>query len=373
MKPAVPLTPRTPLNERVTLWFIRMVEAPAAHNARMDWLSLSTATLAIGVLDFHVGIFFTLQPLYLIPIILAVIRLGWEAGVIISVASFVFRYLGEFTKGAVYPHPLTSLWNRVVALGLSLAIIWVVNLLIRLHRELEARVQDRTVDLKKALHELTDLQHQISEVGRRERGAIGHELHDGLCQHLTATALAAELVAERLSGRQDPVAVQARAVVGLVQDAIEQTRQIARGLLLANVSSERLTSELEELATAAGKQHRLESQFVAHGELHLKDPAVASQLFWIAQEAVRNALRHGRPSHLKISLDSEPDWITLTITDDGVGLGASGHANPGIGLKIMANRAQMAGGDLSVESADGHGTRVRCRVPAAEDRELAIL
>ena len=143
-------------------------------------------------------------------------------------ASFVIRYASDYEKGAQYPHPLTSLWNRVVALGLYILIIWILDILVTLHRQLEARVVERTADLKKAVHELTALQDELTEVGRRERGAIGHELHDGLGQHLTATALAAEIVAERLSGRQDPVAVQARAVVGLIQDGIAQTRQSAR-------------------------------------------------------------------------------------------------------------------------------------------------
>ena len=242
---------RRPLNDRATLWLLQALDQPARSNRVHDWLVLTLVTLAIGVIDFHVGVFFSLQPLYLIPIVLAVMWCGWNESIAISLASFVIRYAADFTKGAVYPHPLTSLWNRIVAVILYVVIVWIFDILVRLHRDLEGRIKDRTTELEQALDELTSLQKDVLAVGRRERSAIGHELHDGLGQHLTATALAAELVAERLAGRQDPAAVQARAVVGLVQEGIAQTRQIARGLLLANVSPERLPSELEELANTA--------------------------------------------------------------------------------------------------------------------------
>ena len=104
----------------------------------------------------------------------------------------------------------------------------------------------------------------------------------------------------------------------------------------------------------------------------MSDPA-ASQIFWIAQEALRNALRHGRPSNVEISLESDPEWIVLTVADNGVGIAASKNKRPGIGLRIMANRAKMVGGELIVEPAKGRGTRVRCRVPAAEDAEFAVV
>jgi signal transduction histidine kinase len=338
---------------------------------RPDWGPLLSSAvvlglvLLIGTVDYIIGISISLRVFYYIPIGLAVAWLGLGAAVLTSVASVGVWLLGDYLAHSPYIHRPVIWWNASIVFCMFVVVAWVLDALIVLHRELEERVRERTAALEQEVAARTHLQGEILQISERERGAIGHDLHDGLCQHLTGTALAAQVLAEQLAAGRDPAAAEAaRGVVALVQDGIGQTRGLARGLLLAAVKPDRLTAELEELASSVSGQHGVACQYIQFGEPHLSDAATASHLFRIAQEAVRNALRHGQPRHVVISLEADAAGIALTVSDDGVGV-AENRAGPGLGLQIMAHRAEVIRAEFAVEPARGGGTCVRCRVPAA--------
>ena len=96
----------------------------------------------------------------------------------------------------------------------------------------------------------------------------------------------------------------------------------------------------------------------------IHNPNAATQLYRIAQEAVNNAIRHGKPKQIVISLASRKDRAELTIEDDGVGLPDDWQKNRGLGTRIMAHRAAMIGGTFSIEPNPTGGTYVKCSVPA---------
>jgi two-component system CheB/CheR fusion protein len=92
----------------------------------------------------------------------------------------------------------------------------------------------------------------------------------------------------------------------------------------------------------------------------VEDNAVAVHLFRIAQEAVTNAAKHGKPSRISILLRSGPEGLTLSVTDDGCGFSRTDGVHKGSGLSIMRYRAAAIGAVLSIEDAPGRGTRVAC-------------
>ena len=94
------------------------------------------------------------------------------------------------------------------------------------------------------------------------------------------------------------------------------------------------------------------------------DPEVANHLYRIAQEAVHNAVRHGRPREVSIAIFLKPDGLTLSVTDDGAGLLDTAKSAPGMGLDIMRHRASLIHGTLTVSSQSGQGTQIICRIPA---------
>jgi signal transduction histidine kinase len=348
----------------------RLTSTPR-HSRIQSVLLLVGMLVLIGLIDSLAGVWVSLQFFYLIPVVLSVAWLGWRAGCVFAVFSLLARVASDLADGFWFYHhiPLPDYaWNRLIDLSVALALAWVIHALISLHREQEQRVRQRTAALEQAIATRDQLQSQLFEISRRERSAIGHDLHDGLGQHLTATAIAANLLARQLATRGDPSAKDAHNIENLIQEGIGKTRQIARGLLLAAIEPEELVPELEELATKICEEQHVACSFTKHGDFSKLNGATASHLFYIAQEAAHNAVRHARPTRLEISLVEEENTLVLTTTDNGTGLPQLDSHQPGMGLRIMVHRAELIGGELSISRAQGSGTRVRCRVPLSSQR-----
>lgn len=316
----------------------------------------------IGISDYFAGIYLSLVFFYFVPITLALVWLGWREAVIVALASVLVRVIGDLIANGNTPLPLWSLWNAASALTIFLFMILILNSLLSLHRQLEKRVNDRTVELVNAAKVRRQLEQELLEVGSRERNAIGQDLHDDICQHLVGTALAAKVLARHLAEENNPHTNDAQAIVGWVEEGAENARRIARGLLLAAIDPIELPEKLSELAdesTGAGVPCR----FVHDGNRLFTDAGVAAQLFRIAQEATRNAMRHANSTRIEISLTSDAEAIHLLIEDDGGGLPAVDGRGAGMGLRIMSHRAAFVGATLFVESIPGSGARVICRLP----------
>ena len=207
------------------------------------------------------------------------------------------------------------------------------------------------------------LEKEIVAIAQRERWSIGHDLHDGPCQHFTGTALAARVLAEELAEKPEPAAGRAARIVTLIEEGIGQLRGVAKGLLLVSVEEGGLGSALRQLAVASTEQYHIRCECRCSGEPAVQDVATGSHFYHIAQEAIRNAARHSRPDLITIDLRADGAAQTLTVTDDGVGLGDRGQPSGGMGLRIMAHRAAVIGAVLAVEAAVPRGTIVTCRLP----------
>jgi signal transduction histidine kinase len=104
----------------------------------------------------------------------------------------------------------------------------------------------------------------------------------------------------------------------------------------------------------------------------IHDTAAALHLYRIAQEAVNNALKHGKPKHVWIGLAAAKEVITLTIEDDGHGVPGELAETAGMGLRIMAHRAKMIGGSVEVRPGDGKGTMVTCTYPIRSNEQEPV-
>jgi signal transduction histidine kinase len=339
-----------------------------ADPQRRLWLTMIAVALvlAIGMLDYVVDDDdrISCRFFYCLAVMLAVTARGWRFGVVIAVASVAIMTAGDLGMGLHYVSVFSLGWNALISLSTYLLIIWLLSSLLTLQAEIEERVQQGARALTREAAERERLERIILHAGEKERASIGHDLHDGLCQHLTGTAYAARLLADDLSQRQDELAPKALRIVSLIDEGVAQTRHLAKGLLLTAVEADGLVVALEELAATATEQFRVKCEFVCRGEPRLGDRTAASNLFRIAQEAVRNAARHGRPDRIRISLDAEPPALTLMIWDDGVGLPRE-QPSSGLGLRIMSYRAGVIGAAYSAESAPEGGTCITCRLPRA--------
>lgn len=339
-----------------------IVSAPAGRRGRAVIIIL-LVILAIGWVDLLTGFWVSLQLFYLIPILMAVAWLGWRGALVTSVVCVIVRLAGDVAAGMfLQVDALAVFWNRLAEVGVSWILVWVFHALISLQRDLERRVQQRTASLEQAVTARDEMQRQLFEVSERERSTIGHDLHDGLGQHLTATSIAANVLATRLAANAHPDADRARKVVDLVQEGIAQTRQIARGLLLSAVEPADLASELEELVTSLQREHGIACSFEVRGKVERINVATASQLFYIAQEAGRNSARHAKATRISIALAIDARELSLEVVDDGVGLPVLAPDRPGMGLRIMRHRSELIGAVISITAMPDRGTRVRCRM-----------
>ena len=326
----------------------------------------ATAALvvAVGAVDFAMGFETSLLVFYFLPVCVAVASVGWRFGVVTAVASVATWLTGDFAAGAHFANPFAPWWNALIALGTYLLLIWLLSSLLALHREMEERVRQRTAALTGEIAERERLEKIVLEISERERRSIGHDLHDGLGQHLTGTAVTGHILAEKLAERGASEAPDARKLVSLVKTAIEQTRQLAKGLLLAEISPQGLPSALHELAAATAAQFRVACVFSCDERIALPEGGTATHLYRIAHEAVRNAARHGRARRIEVALAAAGvGAITLTVRDDGAGLPPAGARGEGLGLRIMAHRAQIIGATFAIESPAGGGTVMTCRLP----------
>ncbi len=268
---------------------------PGQNRVRAVAIIIAMVAL-IGWLDYLAGIRISLALFYFVPITLSVAWLGWRAACLTAISSTAARIVGDLATGP-YRDPLAAYWNRFMDLTVYCFVVWVIHALISLWRQLDQRVRQRTAALEQAIATRDQLQNQLFEVSRRERSAIGHDLHDGLGQHLTATAIAANLLAGRLATRGDPAAADARSIEKLIQEGIGKTRQIARGLLLAAIEAEELVPELEELATKIGEEQHVACRFTKQGDCRkLRSGYRVASLLHRPGGRARNAVRH-RPAH----------------------------------------------------------------------------
>ena len=317
----------------------------------------------IGVVDYLTGFELMFSVFYLLEVGLATWFVGKAFGLVMSVLSVAAWIGGDVAAGAHYSTPLIPIWNALILLVLYLIVVLLLASLRSLHRDLGARVQQRTQALTREMARRQRLEEEILQISEREQRRIAHELHDNLCQHLTATALAGQVLDERLAAKSLPEARDAAKVVELVEAGINLARNVARGLYPVEMDAEGLMAAFQELANSISKGAKVQCVFECEQPVLVHKDAVATHLYRIAQEAVHNAVRHGKPKRIGINLSERSGVVCLRVEDDGIGLPEVGAEGPGLGVRIMEHRAAMIGGSFIVEPAPTGGTIVTCSFP----------
>lgn len=210
-----------------------------------------------------------------------------------------------------------------------------------------------------------ELEHEILAASEREQRRLGQDLHDDLCQQLAGIEFLSQRLAKDLAAKGAAGTARAREIARMVRRAMTQSRALARGLSPVRLEAEGLTDALRELAAGTRKVFGCDCRCCCDPPVLVTDPAMATHLYRIAQEAVSNALKHGKAGRIEINLTARASAAALTVTDNGVGLSGRQHKRTGMGLRIMRYRAEVIGGTLSAEPLPGGGTRVVCTVPEA--------
>jgi signal transduction histidine kinase len=321
----------------------------------------------VGLADYWTGYERSMMIFYLIPITLGTWFVGRSFGMFLSALSIGTSILSDLASGI----PEVRYWNEAVGLTSYAIFVWLLARWRASLRQMDDRVRLRTADLQEEILERMRLEKEMTEVTERERRRLGHDLHDSLCQHLTGTALAAQILRARLAKGSEEAADAAK-VVGLIEEGIDLTRSLARGLFSPDLERGGLAVALEGLAHSTQERTGINCEFHPNHERHVEscDAVVLTQLYRIAQEAVANAVKHAQARRIVIELDGAEGEIRLNIFDDGAGLGEIEETH-GLGLKMMRHGAALIGANFKAMRRSPVGTLVSC-VLAQDPQRVAV-
>jgi PAS domain S-box-containing protein len=223
-----------------------------------------------------------------------------------------------------------------------------------------------SVIIHRDITDVKRLEKELIDIGDRERQKIGRDLHDDLCPHLIGIEGLGKVLKSRLAARPAGEAGLASQITDLIKEAIGKTRHLAQGLSPVHLEDHGLPTALRGLALKTGAIFGVACEYEGLAELELGDPTTATHLFYIAQEAVNNAVRHGRPGAIRIRLTQAAGRLELEVVDDGRGLPEEPRGD-GMGLRLMAFRARMIGAVLDIKGSEGDGTRVALTLEGGAD------
>lgn len=239
----------------------------------------------------------------------------------------------------------------------------------------EVKLEGRTI-FTGIIRDISDrrrLEHEILRTSDLERRRIGQDLHDGLGQMLTGTALIARNLAKKLRADGRPEAEDLEEITGFIQEADNYARGLAKGLVPVELEENGLAAALRQLAVNAQRLFDVRCTFEQIGSAANVDSTAATHVYRIAQEAVSNAVKHGRADKILITLSGGKRQLRLRVKDDGVGFPEDLPEDRGMGVQIMNYRARVIGGTLEIWRDPAGGTTVTCTLPyqAAVSSSLA--
>lgn len=209
---------------------------------------------------------------------------------------------------------------------------------------------------------LVKMEREILAISEREQQRIGQDLHDGLSQLLTGIKFLSESLARDLAAASNAGAATAMEIYQNAREALTESRDLARGLSPVSLEAKGLMNALHLLARRVTKVFRCDCCFKCRVPVLVSDHLVGIHLYRIAQEAVSNAINHGKASEIEIELRAQGNNFVLGVRDDGIGIKPGRNPKNGLGLRIMQYRASVIGGSLMVQKRSHGGTEVVCTV-----------
>jgi signal transduction histidine kinase len=247
--------------------------------------------------------------------------------------------------------------------------------LLKAHEELEMRVEQRTADLRAAnlklenvIEERKRLENELLEIAENERRRIGFDLHDDLGQKLTGASMMIKGLEQRLVDGPPLCLIEVRKIHALMEDIINHTHNLAHQFSSLDVKGDDdLATVLKGLAMNVKRMFGIHCAFNVKGNLPELPKHTTVQLYKIAQEAVSNAIKHGKATQVAVSITRQDDQLVIRIRNDGLPFSPPAGAKNRMGLRIMNYRASTIGARLEIKPLDKSGTVVTCSLQISRD------
>lgn len=233
-----------------------------------------------------------------------------------------------------------------------------------LSAEIELSSEKKILVVVQDVSERKQLEAEIIEIANRERRRLGADLHDGLGQELTGISLMLRSLAKRSGFATFNAAPELDEIIALVNHAIQSVRKMALGISPVTLERGGLLPALQTLVGWSRDSYNIDVRL----RLSIRSPlligeSAAAHLYLIVQEAINNAVRHGRARSIVVALRTSPALVFLSITDDGVGFAENSARGTGMGLKLMEYRSAVIGGVMRIKRLADGGTRIRSVCP----------
>lgn len=217
----------------------------------------------------------------------------------------------------------------------------------------------------KNISDRRDLERRISDISNQERRRIGQDLHDGLGQMLTGIRMVSENLAKKMRINQIAQAEDVKQIAEMAREADEYARALTRGMVQIDLENKGLSTALRELCERSEMLFSIYCTYNESGSVVIDDHTAALQVYRIVQEAINNAVKHGKAKNIHVRLSNSGQYTSVMIDDDGVGFGADFtlKKNQGMGIQIMKHRASILGGILELSRTEDGLTRVHCIIP----------
>jgi signal transduction histidine kinase len=229
--------------------------------------------------------------------------------------------------------------------------------------ERAARVSEDA--LRSSNAQIRDLAGQLIFAQEVERTRIARDLHDDACQEVAAISVDVSTLRQRDATLQDSEVQQTLlSVQRRMARVAEGLRLLSHDLHPNLLKHAGLAAALEAHCTEVERQYHIRVRFQAEGQVEPANPVVMLSLFRIAQEALRNAAKHGHAQQIELALSEQDNSLKLSVTDDGGGFDPGGvRHNGGLGLVSIEERARLVKGEVSIHSRPQQGTTISVRVP----------
>lgn len=221
-------------------------------------------------------------------------------------------------------------------------------------------------EIKKKDEKIRRYKQELANSSVIERWKLGEYLHDNLAQQLTSVEISLNLLKSELSEQSQIEACNE--ILNIISDSVDEVRDLSHEIIPMDVEEEGVEQAFNHLKKQSERRHRIICNLETTDILQkIKRRDVATNLYNIAQEAIKNAVMHGEASNIKIALIEHNEHLYLHVKDDGKGFDSSNEkSESGMGITIMRHRAEEMGGNLRIKEAkddNKYNTCVTCTVP----------
>jgi signal transduction histidine kinase len=350
---------KSAIARRTTLPYIggvKILDALSRQPRALVWAGALVCLAIVGTVDYVTFWSISLFMFYAFIIFAVAWSLGWRDALVfiaccLGVCWFA-NYDSYLIRGGLRAYAW-SMANRAVSFSFVAAC---ANAIRSYRNEAEARVE--------AMSRARRLELEIVRSGESEQRRIGQDLHDGVCQNLSAIDCATECLRLALEAEGTTHTFELRDIQRMLRETSVELRSLAHAMSPVNLTGDGLPAAIEALVTTTNRLRQSSISVLADEEVAIADPAVAINLFRIAQEALSNAMKHAHATHVAVILKQTEGTLTLAISDDGCGLPPGAEASGGMGLHTMEYRAHLIGATISIETNESGGVSVTCVLPA---------